>query len=259
MMPEPLPEISQRLLPASSQANTSGDIDFDDLARDFHRLPGLVGVDLDVVLGVDEDHAIGVEQAADPVDRVGGLAHRQTDREAGLVQLLRRGDVGVPGPGIDLGLVPFLFVGREHLAHVDAGVLLVEIEARAARLHLAADRGRNAAPGAFDLGEIFGDRADRAVFLDQAVDHVVERLELVLVNTDVPVAMRHDVVAGAGLRFGGRGQLVLLALRGDVVDVNVDFVFVAPFLAELVERFVGAGHPVVPHAEGQTCRRHRRR
>ena len=70
-----------------------------------------------------------------------------------------------------------------------------------------------------------------------------------LVDTDVPVAMRHDVVTGAGLRFGRGGELVLLALRGDVVDVDVDFVLVAPLLAELVERLVGAGHPVVPAAE----------
>ena len=126
-------------------------------------------------------------------------------------------------------------------------MFLVEIEARAARLHLAADRGRNAAPRALDLGEVLGDRADRAVLLDQAVDHVVERLETFLVDPDVPVAMRHDVVAGAGSGFGGRGQLVLLALRGDVVDVHLDLVLVAPLLGELVEGLVGARHPVVPH------------
>ncbi len=127
-------------------------------------------------------------------------------------------------------------------------MLLVEIETRAARLHLAADRGRNAEPHAFALGEIFGDRADRAVLLDQRGDDVVERLELRLVDADVPVAMRHDVVAGAGLRFGGRGQFVFLALRGDVVDVDVDFVLVAPLFADLVECLVGAGDPMVPAA-----------
>jgi hypothetical protein len=31
--------------------------------------------------------------------------------------------------------------------------------------------------------------------------------------------------------------------------MDVDFVLVAPFLAELVESLVGAGHPVVPATE----------
>ncbi len=128
---------------------------------------------------------------------------------------------------------------------------LIEIEARAARLHLAADRGRDAAPRAFDLGEIFGDRADRAVLFDQRIDDVVERFEHLGVDADVPVAMRHDVVAGAGLGFGGGGQFVLFALRGDVVDLHFAIVLGAPFVAERGERLVGAGHPMVPYAERQ--------
>ena len=62
-----------------------------------------------------------------------------------------------------------------------------------------------------------------------------------LVDADVPVAVRHDVVAGAGLRLGGRGQLVLLALRGDVVDLHLDVVLVAPFVAELVSALLAPG------------------
>ena len=215
----------------------------------FERRAGLVGVDLDVVLGVDHDHAIGSEQRADPIDRVRGLAHRQADREAGGVQLLRRREIRVPGPGVGLRLVPFRLVGREHAADVDAGMLLVEVEARAAWFDLAADCGRDAAPGAFDLGQIFGDRADRAILLHQAVGDVVERLQHVLVNSDVPVAVGHDVVAGAGLGFGRRGQLVLFALRGDVVDLDLAIVLGTPFVAELGERVVGAGYPMVPDAE----------
>jgi hypothetical protein len=56
----------------------------------LQRLAGFVGVDLDVVLGVDHDHAVGIEQRADPVDGVARLSHRQADGEAGLVELLRR-------------------------------------------------------------------------------------------------------------------------------------------------------------------------
>jgi len=90
-------------------------------------------------------------------------------------------------------------------------VLLVEIEAGTAWLDLTADGGRDATPHALDLGQVFGNRTDRAVLFDQLIDHVVEGLESVLVNLDVPVAMRHDVVTGAGLRFRSGGQLVLFS------------------------------------------------
>ena len=84
-------------------------------------------------------------------------------------------------------------------------------------------------------------------------DHVVERLEQALVDVNVPVAMRHDVVAGAGLRFGRGCQLVFLALRGDVVDVDIDLILLAPFLAELIEGLVGAGNPMVPAAQSESA------
>ena len=87
--------------------------------------------------------------------------------------------------------------------------------------------------------------------LDELADDVIERLKHALMHLNVPVAMRHDIVAGAGLRFGGGGQLVLFALRRDVVDVDFDFVFLAPLVADLVEGLVGAGHPMVPAAERQ--------
>ena len=132
---------------------------------------------------------------------------------------------------------------------IDAGVFLVKVEARTAWLHLAADRSRHAKPHAFALGEIFGDRAYRAVFLMSAAITSSSGSSSACVDPDVPVAMGHNVVTGAGLRFGRGRKLVFLALRGDVVDVDVDFVLVAPFLADLVESLVGAGHPVVPAAE----------
>ena len=217
-----------------------------ELLHVLERLAGLVGVDLDLVVMVDEHDAHGFEERADPVDRVRRLAHRQADREAGLVQLLRALEIEIPRPEVGLLLVVLRLVVREHVAQVDAGMLLVEVEARLAGLHLAAHRGRNASPAALDLRQIFGDRADRAELLDHRVDDVVERLELVAMDTDVPVAVGHDVVAGAGLGFRGRSQLVLLTLRGDVVDMDFDLVLVAPFLGDLVEGLVGARNPVVP-------------
>jgi len=128
-------------------------------------------------------------------------------------------------------------------------MLLVEIEARLAGLDLAADRGRHAAPRALDAGEIFRDRADGTVLLDQLVHHLVERLEHALVHLNVPVAMRHDIVAvPAALRR--RGELVLLALRRDVIDLDLDLVPSRPSVAQLVSVLL-ARAPNGPSSEAQ--------
>jgi hypothetical protein len=87
--------------------------------------------------------------------------------------------------------------------------------------------------------------------LDELADDVVERLERVGVDADIPIAVRHDVVAGAGLRLGGGGELVLLALPGDVIDPHLDAVLRAPFAAKRRRRFVGSRHPMIPHAKRQ--------
>src|SRR5262249_36947898 len=71
----------------------------------------------------------------------------------------------------------------------------------------------------------------------------------------VPVTVGHDVMAGSGLRFGGRGQLVLFALRGDVVDLDLAIVLGAPLIAKLGQRIVGSGNPMVPHAKRERTRR----
>src|ERR1700751_2295957 len=134
-------------------------------------------------------------------------------------------------------------------------MLLVEIDARAAWFDLTADCSRDSAPGAFDLGEIFGDRADRAVLLNELADNVVHWLKYVLVNADVPVAVGHDVMAGAGFCFRGRRQLVLFTLRGDVIDLDFAIVLGAPLITKLGERIIGPGNPVVPHAERERTRR----
>ena len=49
----------------------------------FEHCARLVGIDLDVVLGVDHDDTMGVEQRANPVNGVACLAHRQADGIAG--------------------------------------------------------------------------------------------------------------------------------------------------------------------------------
>src|SRR6202034_3050627 len=127
------------------------------------------------------------------------LTHGQADRETSLVEFLGTVEVEVPCPGIDLTLVVFRYVGWEHVAQIKAGILLIQIETRLTRLHLAANGSGQTAPRALDLGEIFGDRTDRAVLFDELGDHFIQWLEHVGVDADVPVAMRHDVVTGPGL------------------------------------------------------------
>src|SRR5215831_10581073 len=222
-----------------------------ELLEILHHFAGFVRVDLDVVLVVDHDDAEGLEQRADPVDRVAGLTHRQPDGIAGFMQFLRGIEIEIPGPQVRLGFVVFRLVGGEHVDEVDAAVFLVEVEARLTRLDLAADRGWYATPCAFDLGQIFGDRADRAILLYELIDHVVEWFEQARMDLNIPVAVRHDVMACAGLRFGRSRQFVLLSLRRDVIDMDVDFVLVAPFLADLIKGLIGTGHPVIPTTQGE--------
>ena len=59
-------------------------------------------------------------------------------------------------------------------------------------------------------------------------------------------------MASAGLRLGGRRQLVLLALRGDEIDPHLNIVFCSPLIAERRKRLVGAGYPMIPNAERET-------
>ena len=135
--------------------------------------------------------------------------------------------------------------------HVDAGVLLHQIDARARALDLAADGGRHRDPAAVRACEIFDRRIDLAVELDQLGHDVVDRLEMVGVRLRLPGREGEDVVPGSRLRFGGDGQQVLVALRGDVVDRDLDLVLLAPFLAQRLRGIVGAGHPMVPEADRQ--------
>jgi hypothetical protein len=81
---------------------------------------------------------IGVEQRTNPVDGVAGLAHRQADRISGFEKLFGGREISIPVPAIDLRRIPFGFVGRKHLAQIDPGMVLVEVETRAAWLDLAA-------------------------------------------------------------------------------------------------------------------------
>ena len=112
-------------------------------------------------------------------------------------------------------------------------------------------RGRHRDPAAVRACEILDRRIDRAVLLDQLGHDVVDRLEALGVRRRLPGREGEDVVAGSRLRFGGDGQQVLVALRGDVVDRDLDLLLLGPFVAQRGRRVVGAGHPVVPEADRQ--------
>jgi hypothetical protein len=86
-------------------------------------------------------------------------------------------------------------------------VLPIEVKARAARHHQAANSSRHSAPRAADIGQILGGRTGWPVLIDERIHDVVDWLEHPMAHCDVPVAVRQDIVAGTGLRLGGRGQL----------------------------------------------------
>jgi hypothetical protein len=83
------------------------------------------------------------------------------------------------------------------------------------------------APVALDLAQILDGAVDLAVLLDEVVHHIVDRLQLVGVCLRLPGRERQDVVARLGLRLRGDGDEVLVALRGDVVDLNLDLLLSA--------------------------------
>jgi hypothetical protein len=68
------------------------------------------------------------------------------------------------------------------------------------------------------LADILGAEQNLAVFLDQRIDQIVDRLEQAGIGARLPVADPEDVVTGSGLRLGRGGQRQLVAARGDEVN-----------------------------------------
>src|SRR5262249_2694209 len=90
-----------------------------------------------------------------------------------------------------------------HAPHVDAGMLLHQVDARARSLDLAADGRRYREPGAVGAGEVFDGGVHRAVLLDELGHDLVDRLEVLGVRLRLPGREGENVVAGARLRLGG--------------------------------------------------------
>jgi hypothetical protein len=84
---------------------------------------------------------------------------------------------------------------------------------------------------------------------DEFPDDFVERLKCLGVSANHPITVKHYIVTGAGLRLSSRGELVLIANRGDIVDLHLDVVLGTPLVAESRQHVVGAGDPMVHCAE----------
>ena len=141
--------------------------------------------------------------------------------------------------------------GRIQGLHVDAGVLLHHVDARARPLDVGAGGGRHREPMSVRVAEIRDRVVDGAVLLDQRPHDVVDRRQVLGVLVRPPGAQRQDVVARFRLRLHGSRHQQLLALRGDVVDLDVDLLLRRPLLDERPGRGVGARHPMVPQADGE--------
>ena len=58
-------------------------------------------------------------------------------------------------------------------------------------------------------------------------------------------------MAGLGLALGRGRQQKLVALRGDVVDLDIDLLIGGPLLDDRLRRLIGAGHPMIPETDRQ--------
>src|SRR5262249_554243 len=104
---------------------------------------------------------------------------------------------------------------------------------------------------AIELAEIFDGSVDLAVVLDELLDELVHRHQLLGVASRQEGRHREDVMARLGLRFGRSRQQKLVALRRNEVDLYLDLLLVGPFLDQGLGGAVGAGYPVIPESDGK--------
>src|SRR5258708_27149183 len=67
----------------------------------------------------------------------------------------------------------------------------------------------------------------------------------------LPIRHLHDVVPRSRLLLGRDRQEILVTLRGDVVDADVDPLLGRPFIAQLGQRIISAWDPMVPETDAQ--------
>ena len=244
-MSAPRPDTSHLLFDESSHAGASGGIELRGLDAELERLAHRVGLDGDVALGIDELRTEAVEERTRGVDVVGGLAKPDAERVSSLLAGLRGLEEGLIRPAIRFRRG----AGRIERRHVDAGMLLHQVDARARALDLRADGRRHGEPVAVGLAEIGHGVVHGAVLLDQRLHDVVQRHEALCISLRPPGREREDVVTGARLRFRRDGHQVLVALRRNVVDRDFDLFLLGPFTGDRFRGLVGARDPVIPETD----------
>jgi hypothetical protein len=128
-------------------------------------------------------------------------------------------------------------------------MLLHQIDAGTRPLDLAAGSRGHREPLSARLAQVFDRLVHGAVLLDQGLHHIADRLKQPGILGRLPGWERENVVTAAGLRLGGDRQEVLVTLRRDVVDRDLDLFLRRPFFDDRSAGFVGAGHPVIPEAD----------
>ena len=215
------------------------------------QLPGVVqrgadggGVGGDGALGVHEVGPHGAEDRAPGLHGIGGDAAAEAERKARLVAGLGRLEEGVVGPVRGLGRLDLM--RRIERLHVDAGVLLHHADPRAGGQRRRAAAGRHRHPVALDRAQMLEGVGDGAVGGDQGLHHVVQRDQVVGEFVHGPHVEGIGVVAGAGLGFGGHGEVDLATVDGEEVGLDFDLVLVGPIGDQLAHGVVAGGDPVVP-------------
>ena len=133
-------------------------------------------------------------------------------------------------------------------------MLLHQVDARARSLNVAAPCRRYRNPVAFGLAKIVRGRVGRTILFDERFHHVVERLEQLGMIGRSPTAEGKDVVARSRLGLGLLGQQQLVALRGDVVDLDFDPLLCCPLLDEGRTGGVGRRDPMIPQTHREFAR-----
>src|SRR5215467_8035382 len=128
-------------------------------------------------------------------------------------------------------------------------MLFEAVDSGAGRQCAAAVGGRHRHPVTVDLAEIFASPTGLAVFLDKWKHYIVDRFEIVSLRGDVPHAQAHNVVASPGLPLRHQGQEVLVTVRGDEVDRDLDLLFLRPLVAELEHHLALLRDPMIPDAK----------
>src|SRR5262249_12004374 len=116
--------------------------------------------------------AKALEECARGANRVFRRTKPNAEGESGLVTCLRRLEKCVHRPTISLGWV----AARVHGSNVDAGVLLHQVDPRARRLNLVANRRPHRKPVALRSAEIGRSVVHRAILLNQVGHQIVDWL-----------------------------------------------------------------------------------